>query len=185
MTDTRPTFPAPGLPGPAAMSSAGDVDEDLDLDRTSAPSTPLTDLAAELAEELDAEVILEIPARAGYEVAYGLDIDHHLLGQWQKRAKDTTQPGQFDELRFACTVLAAKARRIIRNGAPVVLDGVEADFRTPAFHAALGVGRAIDAVRKVYGRDAHVVTAARSLLAAAGYSDDVMTADPTADSSTS
>lgn len=178
-------------PDPAATFAAPGVDltrpptSPLEADEVIAPGkhTPALDsLVGELTAELAAEKTFPVPGRPGYAVTFDVDVDHTMLGLWRKAARDKDQPDAFDELKFACTIVAAQCIRIIRNGAPLELDGVEVTFRDRAFFTLLGTQSANSAVRKLYGRDAHIIATSTAILSAAGYGSDV-DEDPTPASS--
>lgn len=175
---TIPTFAAPGVDvtrPPAAL----EADEIIEPGK----HTPALDsIVGELTAELENEKTFEVPGRPGYAVTYDVDIDHTMLGLWRRRARDKDQPDEFDELKFSLTILAAQCLRIIRNGAPLELDGDEVTFRDRAFFTLLGTQSANAAVRKLYGRDAHAIAASRAVLEAAGYGTE-LDEDPTPASS--
>lgn len=185
MTDHQ--FSAPGLRDPDpdgnnAPEHAGDPEK---------LATPLDDLRAELTAELARYETFDVDGRPGYAVRYDVDIEHPKLGLWRKRAKDTTQPDGLDELKWAATILAAQAVAVVRHGVDVFVAGDHGvAFNDPELRSILDVGRAIDAVRKFYGRDAAVVTTAYAVLNAAGYGKEAIRSeddgeDPTRSSSTS
>lgn len=184
MTDDNPrTFTAPGVAAagdPSAPPAAGEL------------NSPLDDLRAELAAELEHFETFEVSTRPGYAVRFDVDIEHEKLGLWRKRAKDKSQPDGLDELLWASIIVASQAVAILRNGVPVF----EADAGVSPFAGAellgiYGVGRPVDAVQRFYGRDSQVINTCWAVLSAAGYgeeakkADDDDAADPTRSSSRS
>lgn len=169
-----PTFPA-GLP-------VGDPPP-TPVDDVLAAPTELEAILGELVDELEGETTLPVPERPGWAVVYNIDVDHRLLGRWQRASRDTDLPNNLDELKYTLTLLAALCKRIVRQGTVVTLAGEVLTFRSVEFQRLLGVRTANDAVRKVYGRDAHVLTAGAGVLREAGYTEEQV-ADPLASSST-
>jgi hypothetical protein len=173
------TFAAPGAAKRGALA-AGDP---IRPDDVAPPPTELEAILGELVTELEAEAAFPVPERPGWAVVYNIDVDHRLLGRWQRASRDTDLPNNIDELKYTLTFLAALCRRIIRQGKVVELAGEAVTFRSREFQKALGARDANEAVRKVYGRDAHVLTAGAALLREAGYTEEQV-ADPLASSST-
>jgi len=146
-------------------------------------SNELGDLRDELVAELDEETKpLEVSTRAGFAVVFSKDIDFDLLKAYRRRAGGT-KTKDADELRFSSIILASACRRILRNGEPLTAEGEPVTFASPAFLELYGVGRAVEAVRRFYGRDGVVLAAANWLLAEAGYGDEPLEEDPTRGSS--
>lgn len=168
MTAAEPlrTFSAvPPVPDPDLDGAPGDG--------TEVASSPLASLAAELGAELGGDTTeVDVPMRPGWQVRLSTSIAYEELASWRKRAGDRSMPGGVNELRLACIMLGNQGRAILRDGQPVTAEGEPLTFRSPELQRMLGVDRAVDAVRKFYGRDGHVTKAARELLAAAGYGDD-------------
>lgn len=185
MDDTTPeprTFAAPGVAGELGARPASTIGpeerhavDDLDRPRPTPErvaaeiATPLDALRDEVTAELAETTTLEIPGRPGYGVRFSLNIDHPMLGLWRKKAKDSQQPEGIDELKWACIILAAQAEAIVRNGDELVLDGEPVTFSSRPLLELLGAREAHQAVRKLYGRDAHIVNTAYVLLELAGY----------------
>jgi hypothetical protein len=76
-------------------------------------------------------------------------------------------------VKLACTALANTCLAILRDGAEVPDGAGPLTFTSPALHEILGVDRTVDAVRRFYGRDAHVIAVSRQILDEAGYGEDV------------
>lgn len=142
------------------------------------PPTELESIVGELVDRLAGETTLPIPGRPGWEAVYDIDVDHTLMGRWRRNCKDSDQADDVDELKLACTILAAQNVRLVRGGSVIALDGRPVTFRDPSFQRLLGTHTANEAVRKAYGRDAHVVVGSGSVLKAAGYTDE-QREDPT------
>jgi hypothetical protein len=156
----------------------GLIDSDISDD---APSlNALDSLRADFLGETDDDIVaLPVRGRDGYEVRYSTRIQYEQLAAWRKRSEDKSMPGGINELLLGCVVLANCCRGIIRHGEEIVSAGEPLTFTSPALHNLLGVDRAVDAVRKFYGRDPRVTKTATAVLAAAGYDNDEVSADPT------
>lgn len=177
MTAPDKTFAAPGVGNDATPPAKPD-----ELVERGKHVPALDAIVGELTVELESERTFPVPGRPGYAVVYDVDVDHTMLGLWRKGARDKDQPDAFDELKFSCTILAAQCIRIIRNGEPLLLDGVEVTFRDRPFFTLIDTQGANAAVRRFYGRDAHVIATSKAVLEAAGYGSDI-DEDPTPASS--
>jgi hypothetical protein len=145
-----------------------------------APSTALASLRADFAAETEEDVqTFPVKGRPGYEVRLSTRIPYEDFAAWRKRCEDKSMPGGLNELRFGCIVLANTCRGILRDGEEIVSDGEPLTFASPALHRLLGVERAVDAVRRFYGRDPNVNRAASAVLTAAGWGGEDSDADPT------
>lgn len=182
-----PTAAAPGGPGmPAASPPAdppfGELPDDLpdtDADPVDVGELGFEALQQELTSELDDETTLEIPGRPGYSVVFWIGFEWEELNAWRKKAKDKRFPTGTHEVRAGALILVNTCRAILRHGGPVELDGRPWTFRERSF---LGMypdagGSTVEAVRKFYGRDAHVIAASLKVLDAAGYGEEILEGD--------
>lgn len=137
------------------------------------------DFADKVAEGEETEVF-PVPGRPGYAIRCATVIDHEELQAWTRRARDTSMPGGVNELKLSATILANACRAIVRDGVDVPDGDGPLTFASPTLHDILGVKSPRDAIRKFYGRDAHVVLASHEVLREAGYADsDDLKAGPT------
>lgn len=176
--ETR-TFPHPAL----------EVDDDeLDEVRAAGVTTPLGDLEAEMASEVEPEPItLEVPRRPGYAVRYSVGIDHNAELMAWRRQSAKKRPGQDEEvdlLKMAGLVLAFKCQAILRQGVEVTAAaGGPMTFRSPDFMAMFKddkgapVKQVREAIRRFYAGDAHVLAASDEVLATAGYGSTAQEAE--------
>jgi hypothetical protein len=168
---------------PTFGRAAGAPDElvDPDLAPDSRPDTELDELRAELASDVTATTTLPVPGRPRYAATFRLDFTGKDLDTYRKRSKDKTYADGVDGIRFAAILLAATNTVILRDGAPLELGGTPQTFRERDLLDLLGVDRAADGVRKLYGLDGAVDAAARAVLEAAGWGDDLdaIGSDPT------
>lgn len=147
-------------------------------------STPLALLEQALAGEVSLPPIrLPVPEREGVSIEFDTNIDNDLLTAWRKRAIREDPREGTDPLKLACIVLSNKATGFYMNGRPVTRDGQPLTFasqevwqmvRPPALNA-------VQAVKRLFGVDAHVIIAGEEVLRAAGYGDSIQQeeADPT------
>jgi hypothetical protein len=157
MDDQTYTFgaPAPVVPAPHPAEQVPSV---------------LAGLLDELTEAVDAEAVtFAVEARAGWDVRYGIEVPYEQYAQWQTAAADPSMPGGLNELQLLCTALAACCQAIRVKDEDVTEGGVPVTFNTPGLQRRLGVTRPVDAVRKFYRFDGHVIATGRALLVAAGY----------------
>lgn len=185
MTTTEPhRFDATGG-GPLPhdpLPPIGDDPDLVDVDKR----TNLGRLVDELNADLEPEdVVLTVPRRPGWSVTYSAGIDGDTAEAWTRRARKGNT-GAVDQLRYACIVLANTCTAIRKNGEPISDQGDDVTFRDRPFLELMGVGRAVDAVRKFYGGPRHlgdgaIIAAAGEVLTAAGYNDTAERADPLED----
>jgi hypothetical protein len=138
----------------------------------------LSDLRDELAAPSeDKTVLLEVPQRPGYAVRYATVLTHDQLTLWRKRA---TKSNEVNELFLAQIICGNLCRQIVRQGEPLT-DSEERDvtFSSGEFQEAVGATSAVEAVRRFYFLDAHVLATSVQLLREAGYDDEVGSPDPT------
>jgi hypothetical protein len=142
--------------------------------------TALDSLRADFAEETANDLqTFPVQGRPRYEVRCSTRIPYDDLAAWRKKSEDKTKPGGTNELLLACIVLGNTCRGIVRDGEDIISDGKPLTFVSEALQNLLEVDRAVDAVRRFYGRDPNVIKAAGAVLGAAGYSGEDVTADPT------
>lgn len=154
----------------------------LDEYEDTAPGTMLDELRADLAQEIaDEPVTIAIPGRPGIELKFSTALDQHVLAKLRKASKDRSMPEGIDELGLACRILATQHAGLIRNGEEVLTEGEPLTVRTPALLDLVGASRPVEAVRALFGKDGHVLAAARRVLQGAGYDEDALEAgsDPT------
>lgn len=170
-----------------------------DLGQPVAPSNPLDELAAELAAEVKPEYeTLTVPLRPKFAVRFLPAIDGPTLRQWQeqsrivgnraqRRARTAGEAPELDNTKFAGIVVVNTAEALLRGpeGAREELTddrGRPLNLRSAEFLRMTGKPSAIEATRHFYGSDGHLDAAARAVLAAAGWGDELAQAsdvDPT------
>lgn len=164
--------------------STDPTDDDDTFDEVAAGGTTiLKSLESELKRKISIPpVTLMIPSRPGMALRFDVNIESGTIQGWRKQCQNKSMADNFDGLKFSCLVIANKAECLISDGHPVVDDkGEDVNFKNPNFLDTLGVTKATEGVRKLYGIDGHVFVAADEILRAAGYdseSQDQQT-DPT------
>lgn len=144
--------------------------------------TALDEVAAELRQPVEDDPLeLEVPARDGWSASYSRDLDAHALARWRKASTDRKAVDGIDTLALAQRILANQQVTIVRRGVELDDDGHPMTVRSRAFLDLIDATSPLEAVRKLYGRDGHVMAAANEVLNAAGYADDVseVADDPT------
>lgn len=152
------------IPTEPAIPTALEVDDE---------DTLLAELRADLAKETVPTVTLPIPGRPGWEAEYRVDVRGAQLDGWRKRAQAAGKRGRLDPAIFAGILLAELNVGLHRQGKPIVLDGEPATFRSEAYLELLEVNGARPAVLKTYALEGQTDAAARAVLKAAGWGDDV------------
>ena len=146
------------------------------------PKGQLGLLAKALAEDIKKpDITLAIPGREGISVVYDTNLTIEQIEMWRKACRNKKFENNFDSLKFACVLLANKSKSILLNGATQTNDNDEVlTLRSPEIHELLGVAnfightgsQTIEAVKKLYGYDGHIMNASGELLAAAGFDND-------------
>jgi hypothetical protein len=149
-----------------------------------AGSSPLDLLKQVISGEVEHEPLtLPVPKRRGVAITYNTELDNDLLTAWRKRSMYDDSRDGVDPLKFACIVLTNKAVGFTIHGRPVTADGHPLTFASSEVWEMVKppAMSGIDAVRRLYGVDAHVIIAGEEVLRAAGYGDQIhqVEADPT------
>lgn len=165
---------------PQVSPPRGEVPADADL--TSRDVTALDEVAAELLADVEDEpVVLGVPGRPGWEAIFRVNIDHGLLQKWAKASADKSMAGGLNELAFAQRILANLNVGLRRHGEDLTTNGEPLTVRSKAFLDLVTVGKPTDAVKKLFGKDSHVIKASEEIVSSAGYGDDLkaLAEDPT------
>lgn len=168
-------------------------DPDLDLPARekvgvkASPGSPLDELRSEASREVGGKTsTYPTHERPGWSVRYRADVEVSSLNVWRKRCADRSMPDGVDELKLACLILANHCDVLVQNGNDLVdEDGEPVTFGSSAFLESFGVTRAIDAVKKWYVSDGHLMAASQELMFDSGFGDETASEDPTGGSSIS
>jgi hypothetical protein len=169
------------------MSNA-DVNDDIIFDGTKrsqsvadAPNT-LSLLATALAEEVSKpDVTYVVPGRPGFAVTFDTNITVPQIERLRKACRSKHTENNFDSLKFGCIMIANQSKAILLNGeVQTNVDGAPLTLRSEEIHQFLGVDNyigqagsvAIEAVKKFYGYDGHIMNVSGELLTAAGFDSD-------------
>lgn len=163
------------------------VPRDEDLEVTGAPSL-LDELRAEVKQDVVGEPItMPIPGRPGWAIRYRCDIENPTLTAWRKKNADKSPEG-VDSLKLSCVILANQAECFVRyKPDEPVAEGIDAldedghavNFTSQWLLIELGVGKAIEAVKKWYGLDGTIIAHAQEVLLGSGFGADAERLDPT------
>ncbi len=176
--------------GETPLPGAAYVDPDLAALAGDAPDTaetPLDDLAAELAEDLDVSVTLPVEIRPRWKVKFRTDFKSREVEKIRKQCHDKAFSDKIDGAKFAALLIATTCVAIYRDGNPVPLEsGREATFMEPEFldmfkRPADGPAplKAVEAITRFYGGDGRIDAIAKQLMEEAGYGSEVVAVDPT------
>lgn len=173
-------FTAPGTPTAADLER---VDPDLEgLGTDEEPRSDLDDLRAELNAAVTPTTVIPVPGRPAYAVRFRTDFTGQDLDSLRKRAKSKRMSDGIDGVKFAALLLAFTCQGITRNGRELA-EELELDkpvtFVTRELQELIGTASADATVRKFYGLEGHVDSAARRLMVEAGWGDEVDALDPT------
>ncbi len=173
-----PTFGAPTALA-ATPDFTGDPDLDPGLNPAPEETSDLEDLREELRSAVVSTIVLAVQGRPKYAVEYRLDFTGKQVDHWRRLSKNKHYVDGMDGIKFASLVLASNCTAIHRDGAPLIVGGEVQTFTSKAFQEVLGVDRAVEAVRALYGLDGHVAGAGTKVMSEAGYGDEAEVADPT------
>ena len=121
---------------------------------------------------------LKVIERPGMSVRFDTNIANATIQGWRKQSRNKSMPDEFDSLKFSSLVIANKAIAVMLDGQDVTDEqGDTVNFTSPELLKMLGVNRALDAVRKLYGVDGHIIQQADAILSAAGYDEVEQKAD--------
>ena len=135
------------------------------------------------------DLVIRIPNRPVLRAVFSTYIDGEKFQMWQRRCTNK-KTDTMDVLKFSCIILANQLKGVeaeLRNKFTEVIgeNGEPMTFQNPEFRemfADSSVARETSAlVRKFFGNDGTVISAAREVLEASGYGDeaDEFEVDPT------
>lgn len=167
--------------------SVGVEQDDVFATDTDTGTTPtlLDGLRDELKQEVRNDPItLVVPGRPNISLVCDTNLESKTIQAWRKRCVDKRMPDNFDGLKFGCIVIANTCTSIVYKGTEVArTDGRPMTFRDEALLDMLGAQQTVvDAVRWLFGVDAHIFQAAEDIFKAAGFDNDEdsnLTVDPT------
>lgn len=185
------TAPPPAPPGPPAPPAAPaafgfhdepytDPDDDLGLERAGGAASPLEELVADLTENAEdgaGEVPIAVPTRRAIVIVQHDNITGRQIEEWRRQSKTR---GSVDPIKFAAIILARTSVRLERNGEPVQdpNTGELATLRSEWLWNLYGAPGAVEAIRRLFGKDGYVNAAAAEVMAAAGWGSE-LAGDPT------
>lgn len=144
-----------------------------DGEQTDNGASVYEDLRSELSKKVDVEHLrLVVPQRPNIEVAFEPDIEFDLLRMFMKKA--TVGQGkkkEFDPLRFAYQVMTHTMRGLYVNGKEATENGDPVTFGSPGVMQMLGSSSPQQTIRKLYGKDGHIISTSQRVLEEAGYGD--------------
>lgn len=141
----------------------------------------------DLTQTFDELVTVPVNTRPGYSLRCVANVSGDELESWRKAAKSKRHADGVDGVKLTALIIANKATEILRGG-ELLTDsiGQPLNFRHNEFRSLLKQPgesdlTAADAVRRFFGKDGALDTAARTVLVESGWGDDALTvADPTA-----
>lgn len=144
--------------------------------------SPLEALRLQLAEPVVTEPVkLKVPGRPGIVCEFRTNMEDDDRKAWQKRAtkRRRGREDEIDDMYYSSLILANTHIGTYMDGVEVRdEEGTAVTFRHRMLHTMVGANEPMEAIRKFYGIDAHVLIASGEVLLASGFDDD-MTADPT------
>lgn len=180
MTETHPT---PFRVGAEADEDPTGVFGTPTREETASVS-PLEGLRAALASPVQTEPItLNVPGRPGVTIRCHTRMTQEERKAWQNRSKKKVRgigkEPEVDEMRFSCLVIANTCEAVSFHG----VDAHDAEdtpltFRHKQLWEMVGANDPEDAIRRLFGVDAHVLLASGEILLSSGFDDD-LSSDPT------
>lgn len=148
------------------------------------PGSPLEMLRNALTEEVVSEdLYLRIPSRPTVKLIYGTDIDGEKFQLWQRRCTNR-KTDAVDVIKLSSIVLANQLKGVTleHNGKDIEVkgsDGEPLSLQHQEFRDMLirdPSQRNVEArllIRAVYGKDGHLMAAAKEVIEKSGYSDEI------------
>lgn len=155
---------------------ASDVfDHDLTSSNIGRGETPLDRLKAVIEKDVTREpVLLEVPARDNVAVRISPNITSEQLRAWRQRARIKGSQDDVDMVKVACLTIGSLCKGIVISDEDVVDEaGNHVNFASAEIWQMTGAQNAIDAVRKFYGNDAHLVATLSKIQELSGWGEDV------------
>lgn len=163
----------PGEPGVTTKSLAiEDIDDDLGVDPGlgDGTTTDLDAVRADLEKDVEHEpCTLPVPMRPRWKLRFSSELDEPLLEKWTKAARDRKALTGVRELELALRILSNQNTEVLFDDKVVTEAAEPLTVAHRAFQEMLNVGRAFDAIRKLYGKDGHVLAAGNEVLDACGF----------------
>ena len=169
---TMPTFGQPAAT-PLPVPAHDDVDEGLYVEgRDDAPDadSALAMLQAEITAKTATTTRIPVKGRPGWELDVDLTFDGKRIAHWRRQAK-LKGTDELDSTTFSALLLGQQTVAILRQGSPVVLDGVPQTFTTPQLRELLTGATVRDRVVQLFGLAGQVDSAATRVMVEAGYGD--------------
>lgn len=148
--------------------------------------SPLDILRKAIEEEVRPDdLILPVPTRRHIKLAYNTAIDGEKFQMWQRRCVVKKGSTDVDVLKLSCIVLANQCKAVLvdHNGTDTEVlgdDGQSLNFTHPDFRNMLlakrpnGVANSsTQLVRDLFASDGHLLSAAREVIEAAGYGEEL------------
>lgn len=118
-------------------------------------------------------VLLPVPQRESIMIRVSPNVRQGELRGWRKQAGEDTKQGM-DPTKFSVLVLANTCRGVFIDDQEVLGDsGQPLTFASPEIKDMLDADTPMDAVRTMFGVDAHIEAAAMAILEASGFGDTV------------
>jgi hypothetical protein len=142
---------------------------------TTTTANPLDALRDKITEQVvKPDLELDVLTRDGMSIRYTTNLDLDVINKWRRVCQDKSQVDNFNMLKFASLVVANTAIAFALNGVePTGADGDLVSFRSPEVLEWTNTKRALDAVRKLFANDAHIIATAQEIMSEAGFGDEM------------
>lgn len=157
---------------------AQDSDVESTREQVGNEETVLDALRSALKEETTVPAFrLAVPNRPSIELEFNPDIEYDLLRRFMKSAA-RNKAKEFNPLAFAYSVLSKTNVGVYINGRQAHdAEGTPLTVVHAELRAMLGAVDTVDAIRRLYGVDGHIIAAANRVVEEAGYNEDDMEGD--------
>lgn len=144
------------------------------------PSSVLAALESELSKEIERPALrVTVKEREQMAVEFDTNIGTRQIRQWRRNSGENTKNG-LDSVKFAMYVVGDRCRGIYFNDKLVTNDDdVAINFASAEMREMTDADDPWEAMKWVYGVDAHIEATALLIIEAAGYGDEVDAEDPT------
>ena len=162
------------------LTESGVMPKDTPLDDDVEASTILKQLTAELEKEIiRPEIEIDVPERENITLRFSPNITQARLREWRRNSGEQSKRG-IDSVKFACYVIGDTCtgiylnRQLVKNN-----NGVALNFASQDIMDMTDADTPFEAIKRMFGLDPHIESAAFTILEHAGYGDEVDAEDPT------
>jgi len=162
------------------LTDSGVMPKDTPIDEDVEAGTILQQLTKELEKEIvRPEIEIDVPERESIALRFTPNISQARLREWRRNSGEGSKRG-IDSVKFACYVIGDTCTGIYMNKQLVKnSNGVALNFASKDIMDMTEADTPFEAIKRMFGLDPHIESAAFTILEHAGYGDEVDAEDPT------